>query len=212
MASSSPEGKLSRLLLATNNWGKVRELRDLLSDTGLTIVTPFDLSLFLSVDETGVTYEENAVLKARAFALASGLVALADDSGLEVDALGGAPGVRSARYSGLNATDTDNLTLLLGELDGVPPADRTARFVCVVAISDPSGRVELSKGVCEGIIALEPVGDSGFGYDPVFFLPRYQRTMAQLGMEEKNRVSHRARAVRKAGPIIKTFLQEIGAP
>ena len=198
--------RLNKLLLATHNQGKVGEFRRLLKDSPFVLVTPSELSISLEVDESGDTYEENATIKARAFSAASGLVSLADDSGLEVDALDGAPGPRSARYAGLNASDGQNLALLLRNMAEVPWERRTARFVCVVAVAIPSGEVELCRASCEGIIGLEPSGASGFGYDPVFYLPQLGKTMAQLDMEGKNRISHRARAVRKAVIIIEKKL------
>ena len=195
-----------KLLLATHNQGKVGEFRHLLKDSPFVLVTPSELSISMVVDESGDTYEENASIKARAFSAASGLVSLADDSGLEVDALDGAPGPRSARYAGPDASDGQNLALLLRNMAGVPWERRTARFVCVVAIAIPSGEVELCRASCEGIIGLEPSGASGFGYDPVFYLPQLGKTMAQLDMEGKNRISHRARAVRRAVSIIEKMV------
>jgi len=198
--------RLDKLLLATHNQGKIGEFRHLLKDSPFVLVTPWELSISMVVDESGDTYEENATIKARAFSSASGLVSLADDSGLEVDALDGAPGSRSARYAAPDASDGQNLALLLTNMAGVPSERRTARFVCVVAIAIPSGEVELCRASCEGIIGLEPSGASGFGYDPVFYLPQLGKTMAQLDMEEKNRISHRARAVRKAVSIIEKMV------
>ncbi|MCH8089442.1 MAG: XTP/dITP diphosphatase [Chloroflexi bacterium] len=195
-----------KLLLATHNQGKVGEFRHLLKDSSFVLVTPSELSISMVVDESGDTYEENASIKARAFSAASGLVSLADDSGLEVDALDGAPGPWSARYAGPDASDGQNLALLLRNMAGVPWERRTARFVCVVAIAIPSGEVELCRASCEGIIGLEPSGASGFGYDPVFYLPQLGKTMAQLDMEGKNRISHRARAVRRAVSIIEKMV------
>ena len=176
---------------------------------GLSLVTPSDLGISLDVEETGDTYEENAAIKARAFASASGLLTLADDSGLEVDALGGAPGVRSARYS-TTGSDGDNVDLLLKNLSQVSDEARIARFVCVVAIAWPSGEVEFCRGECEGAITRKRRGEGGFGYDPVFLLTGRDVTMAQLPLEEKNCISHRARAVRKAIPVIKRRLEETG--
>ncbi len=195
-----------KLLLATHNQGKVGEFRHLLKDSSFVLVTPSELSISMVVDESGDTYEENASIKARAFSAASGLVSLADDSGLEVDALDGAPGPWSARYAGPDASDGQNLALLLRNMAGVPWERRTARFVCVVAIAIPSGEVELCRASCEGIIGLEPSGASGFGYDPAFYLPQLGKTMAQLDMEGKNRISHRARAVRRAVSIIEKMV------
>jgi XTP/dITP diphosphohydrolase len=184
-----------RLLLATNNAGKVRELRDLLAGIPFDLVTPADLGLGVHVEETGRTYEENALQKARAYARAAGIPALADDSGLEVDALDGRPGIHSARYVGQAATDGDRIGALLAELRGVPPERRTARFRAVIVVASPEGRHWTAEGTVEGVITEAPRGSGGFGYDPVFYLPELGRTMAELRPEEKNRLSHRARAV-----------------
>lgn len=188
---------MRKLLLATNNAGKVREYRLLLKGSPFEIVTPAEQGLALEVDETADTYEQNASLKAVAFAEAGGMLALADDSGLEVDALGGAPGPRAARFAGEGADDRQRVALLLSKVEGVPWEKRTARFVCVIALAAPGERPCLFRGECEGYISLEPHGGGGFGYDPVFYLPVFCRTMAELSMEEKNRVSHRAAAARE---------------
>ena len=179
----------------------------MLADADVTVVTPADLGISLDVDETGDTYEANAALKAIAFTRASGLPSLADDSGLEVDALSGAPGVRSARYSS-TGSDKDNVDLLLKNLAAVPEQERTARFVCVVALALPSGAIEYAQGKCEGKIGEERRGDGGFGYDPVFFPEDRHLTMAQLPPEEKNCLSHRGRAVRNALSIIERLLKD----
>jgi XTP/dITP diphosphohydrolase len=149
------------------------------------------------VEEKTGSYRENAIAKAVTWAKATGLITLADDSGLEVDALGGAPGPVSARYGGLE-TDRERYELLLKKMEGIPWPQRTARFRCVIAIAYPDGEVHTFEGVMEGLIALEPKGEHGFGYDPVFFLPELGKTVAQLTLEEKNRLSHRAQAARKA--------------
>ena len=191
-----------RILLATNNAGKVRELAVLLAGTPFAVATPSDEGIALDVEETGVTFEENAVLKARAFAEASGLLSIADDSGLEVDALGGEPGVRSARYAGPEASDEDRVRYLLGNLEGVEWERRSARFRSVVALAFPGGEVRLFEGACEGMVAFEPRGDKGFGYDPIFYIPSLDRHMAELELEEKNRMSHRGQATRKAAEFL----------
>lgn len=196
-----------RLLLATNNQGKRREISALLADMEIELVLPGELGLNLQVEETGSTYAENAARKALAFAQASGLPALGDDSGLEVDALGGQPGLYSARYAPMpNATDADRRVYLLEKLQG-KPRPWTARFRCVVAVAYPDpdggpGRVQFAEGTCEGEIIPEERGTGGFGYDPIFFIPEAGRTMAELSMEEKNRLSHRARAVHAARPLL----------
>ncbi len=179
------------LLIATGNPGKVREYDHLLAGLPVQCVGPAELELNVEVDESGETYQENAQLKALAFANASNRLTLADDSGLEVDALGGRPGVRSARYGGPGLGDADRWRRLLQELDGVPWEKRTARFRCVIALATPEGLTLTAEGACEGIIALEAAGDNGFGYDPVFYLPNCGRTMAQLVDGEKNQISHR---------------------
>jgi len=191
-----------RLLLATNNKAKVREYCVLLEGIPFEITTPAGLGITLDVDESGETFEENASLKAKACASISDLLALADDSGLEVDALGGEPGVLSARYAGEGASDRERIEYLLSKLDNVPWEQRVARFRCVIAIASPNGEVTLCQGECPGIIALEPRGEGGFGYDPVFYLPQLDKTMAQLSMEQKNEVSHRGKTARAARNIL----------
>ena len=191
-----------RLLIATNNAGKLREYRLLLKGIPFAVVSPAETDLTLDIAETGKTFEENARLKAKAFAAASGLLALADDSGLEVDALGGEPGIMSARYAGENASDADRVGYLLSKLNGVAWEKRAARFRCVIAIARPGGRIETCSGECVGTIALEPRGGHGFGYDPIFFLPELGMTMAELPADMKNRASHRARAAAKAREIL----------
>ena len=188
----------ARLLLATNNPGKVREYRELLGGIPFAIATPTSENLEGEVDETGSTFEENALLKARHFAQASSLLTLADDSGLEVDALNGDPGIRSARYGGPGLTDEERVALLLSETSEVPWEQRTARFRCVIALIWPSGDEATVEGSCEGYIAYEPKGTNGFGYDPVFFYPELDRTFAELDSATKHRLSHRGQAARKA--------------
>ncbi len=183
------------LVVATKNPGKIREIRALLEGLGYRILSLEDFPQFPPVEERGETFLENALEKARAAARYTGEMALADDSGLEVEALGGAPGVRSARFGGQGLTDADRNRLLLEKLRGVPMEERKARFRCVMALVTPGGEEYVVEGTCEGYIAMEPLGDHGFGYDPVFYLPRYGKTMAQLPPEEKNRISHRAKAL-----------------
>jgi XTP/dITP diphosphohydrolase len=189
----------SRLLIATNNAHKVRELRRLLDGAPYDVVTPADLGIALDVVEDGETFQANASLKAHAFAKASGLPSLADDSGIEVDALEGRPGVRSARYGGPGLSDDDRLHHLLDEMGSVPDGIRTARYRVVLVLAHPTGSERSVDGVCEGRIAHAPVGADGFGYDPIF-LPRDEtasgRTMAELTPIEKDAISHRGRAVR----------------
>ena len=183
------------LLLASNNQGKLAEIRALIP--GIRTASPADVGLELEVEEDGRSFFENAFLKAAAFARASGLVALADDSGLEIDALDGAPGIHSARFGGPGLNDRDRCRLALEQLTGVPPARRQARFRCCVTAVGGDGRVIAAKGVCPGRISTEPRGANGFGYDPIFYFSALQRTMAELPPEVKNRISHRAAAIRR---------------
>jgi XTP/dITP diphosphohydrolase len=187
-----------KLLLATSNKGKAREYRALLRGVPYEITTMAEQGFTMDIEETGISFEENASLKATSLAAASGLLSLADDSGLEVDALGGEPGVRSNRYAGEDASDEDKYLFLLEKLKDVPDEKRTAHFRCVIAIAAPDGKVELCSGECRGTITREPKGENGFGYDPVFYIPELGKTMAELTPEEKNRISHRARAAEKA--------------
>lgn len=154
------------------------------------------------VSETGATHEENATLKATIYASLSRLLTLADDSGLEVEALGGEPGPRAARYAGEGASDEARIRYLLSKLASVPWEERKARFKCVIAIATSERIVELCHGECEGIISFEPKGDNGFGYDPIFYLPELNKTMANLSLEEKNEISHRGQAARKARQVL----------
>lgn len=195
-----------KLLVATRNPGKVREYRDLLADLPIQVTYLDEEGITLEVAETGQSFAENAQLKAVAYARASGLWTWADDSGLEVDALAGAPGIYSARYAGEAATDADRYRKLLDALAGVPWSRRTARFRCVVALATPEGRVRTCEGVCDGVIAFGPAGQNGFGYDPVFYLPEREVTMAQLPADVKNAISHRGRAARQAKALLAAML------
>jgi len=188
------------LVVATRNPGKVRELQAILQDLGVTLLSLADFPQLPEIPEEGATFAENAATKALAVARLTGHIALADDSGLAVDALKGAPGVFSARYaqdrtSPAPPTDADNWHKLLEELQGVPWGERGARFVCEIALARPDGRLFHTRGECAGVIAMEPRGETGFGYDSVFWVPQYSATMAELGPEIKNRISHRARAL-----------------
>ena len=194
---------MHKLLLATNNKGKVAEIKALLDGTGLTLLTPADLGLALDVPEDGQTYAENASKKAAAFSEISGLIALGDDSGLEVDALDGQPGLHSHRFCPIpNATDADRRRYLLEKLQG-EARPWTAHFHATVAVVFPSGKTQITNGQCDGEIIPEERGSNGFGYDPIFFIPEIGHTMAELGMDEKNRLSHRALAIQNAIPILK---------
>jgi XTP/dITP diphosphohydrolase len=193
---------MPKLLLATSNAGKIREYRLLLDNLGYEITTLAEQPITKAVTESRSSYEQNARLKAVTHAKLSQLITLADDSGLEVDALNGEPGIKSARFAGKAATDADRLIALLARLDGIPWERRTARFKCLIAIATPAGQCQTCYGECPGIIALEPKGRNGFGYDPVFFLPEKGKTMAQLSLETKNQISHRALATQKARQIL----------
>ena len=204
---NNPKG--SSLLIATNNKGKIKELQALLKDTGVELVTPAQINLDLDVMEDGQTYAENATKKAIAFAQGSGLISLADDSGLEVDALDGAPGLYSARYGskdGQKLSDAERRAFLIRNLQD-KPRPWSARFHATIAVAVPNGETHLAEGFCEGEIIPEERGIGGFGYDPVFLLSELGKTMAELSMEEKNRLSHRARAVMNAKEILAQILK-----
>ena len=189
---------LRKLLLATNNAGKVKEFRSLLRGIPFELVTPKETGINMDVAETGKTYEENARLKACTLANESGLLTLADDSGIEVYALHGEPGLISARYAGEKASDAERVDFLLSKLKDVPAAKRTARYYCVIAIAQPDGQVIFCDGECKGTITFEPRGEKGFGYDPVFYFVEYGKTMSELPIEVKNQISHRGKAAQKA--------------
>jgi len=192
----------TKLLLATKNPAKMREYSRLLQGIPYEVVTLADVGIDQEVGETGKTLEENAVFKAKAYASLSNLVTLADDSGLEVTALSGAPGALSRRYAGEDVSDRERIDFLLTKLSDIPGEERIARFKCVIAIASPEGEVALCQGECQGIIAFEPKGENGFGYDPIFYLPQLGKTMAELSIEEKNEVSHRGQAARRARQIL----------
>jgi XTP/dITP diphosphohydrolase len=202
------DAHIQTLLIATHNPGKVAEYAELLIDVPVAAVSLDEVGIDYSVEETGTTFEENAILKAQSYAEASGLLTLADDSGLEVDALGGEPGLYSARYGGPNATDATRYTMLLTRMQSVPDGERQARFRCVIALATPEGDLYLGEGTVEGVITHAPRGDFGFGYDPVFFMPTYGATMAELGPKVKNNISHRARALQAVMPTLKELVGE----
>ena len=198
---------LTDLLIATGNTGKAAEIRVLLGNLPISLRTLIDFPNVRPVVESGNTYEENAVLKARSYARQTALFALADDSGLEVEALGGAPGVISARYAGQGASDNDRVAFLLRELANAPSANRSARFVCVIALADStSAIVDVESGVCEGQIIDEPRGANGFGYDPIFIPQGFDKTFAELPNKIKNDISHRGRALQAARAFLERLL------
>ena len=203
------------LVMASRNPGKVRELAEILKDLDLSLLSLTDFPELPEIPEAGATFRENAAAKARETARLTRLPALADDSGLEVEALGGAPGVFSARYAQDRThpaapTDQDNWRKLLEELQGVPWEQRRARFVCEIALALPDGRLFTARGECPGIIAYEPKGSHGFGYDPVFWVPDFGCTMAELGPEKKNRISHRAQALAALRELLAGLKDELG--
>ena len=197
---------MQKLLIATHNQGKLREYRQLLTELDLDVTDLEAVGITHDVEETGTTFAENAILKARAYAEMSGLLTWADDSGLEVDALDGRPGVYSARYGGPGLSQRDRYLRLLDELRAHPRASWTARFRCVVALVLPNGEVHTVDDTLEGIITDQPTGEHGFGYDPVFYIPEHSATLAELAPEIKNQISHRGKASRAAKQLLKTLL------
>ena len=195
-----------RFVLATHNPGKLREMGEILKDFGIEVVSPRDLGITVDVEETGTTFAENALLKAKAICKEANLPAIADDSGLCVDALNGVPGVYSARYGGEGLDDKGRYMLLLSSLRGAPT--RAAHFACAVACAFPNGDTLTAEGRCDGSIAYAPLGEGGFGYDPVFLLPGTGKTFGQLTQEEKSAVSHRGRALREFSEKLETYLKK----
>ena len=198
---------MRKLLLATTNRGKAREYRELLAGLPFVLTTLVDEGITLEVEESESSFEGNARLKATSYAVASGLITLADDSGLEVDALNGEPGVRSARYAGDYATDAERVTYLLNKLSTVPQGQRTAHFRCAIALAENREKVTVCHGSCDGVITFEAKGSGGFGYDPIFYFPEYGKTMAELSSEVKNQVSHRGRAAREVYKVLKHIVE-----
>jgi len=193
------------LIIATRNPGKVREIRKALKGLGLRIYSLGDFSDVPHIEEDGKSFTENALKKARFFSRYFGKLTIADDSGLEVDTLKGLPGIYSARYSGRGASNRENNRKLLREMEGVPPSKRGARFKCAMAIVSHEGKEVVAEGSCAGRIGFKEVGKKGFGYDPLFILPQYGKTMAQLTLSEKDRISHRGKALRKLRTMMRTF-------
>lgn len=194
-----------KFVLATHNTHKLREMSDILSRLGVEVVSPEDLGITVEVEETGTTFAENAMLKAKAVCAAAGLPAIADDSGLCVDALNGGPGVYSARYGGEELDDRGRYTLLLNSMRG--QTTRAAHFACAICCAFPNGDVLAAEGTCGGAIAFAPMGENGFGYDPVFLVPEKARTFAQLTAEEKAEISHRGKALAVFAEKLGTYLR-----
>ena len=193
-------------VLATHNPGKIQEMRDILSQLGVEVVSPAELGVDVDVEETGDTFAENAMLKAKAICAAAGLPAIADDSGLCVDALNGGPGVYSARYGGEGLDDAGRTALLLQNMRG--QTTRAAHFACAIACAFPNGDTLTAEGRCDGAVAFAPMGQGGFGYDPVFLVPEKAKTFSQLTAEEKNEISHRGRALRAFAEKLETYLKK----
>lgn len=187
---------MKRIMFATGNEGKMKEIREILKDLDVQVLSMKEAGIQVDIVEDGTTFEENAIIKAKAVCQASGEIALADDSGLVIDYLNGEPGVYSARYMGENTSYHIKNANLIERLQGVPDEQRTARFACVIAVAFPDGTVKTVYGAMEGRIGYEEAGENGFGYDPIFYLPEYDCTSAQLSMEEKNKISHRGKALR----------------
>ena len=195
-----------KFVLATHNPGKLREMSDILSHLGVEVVSPADVGVTVEVEETGTTFAENAMLKAKAICAASGLPAIADDSGLCVDALNGGPGVYSARYGGEGLDDRGRYMLLLNSMRG--QTTRAAHFSCAIACAFPNGDTLTAEGRCDGAIAFAPLGEGGFGYDPVFLVPEKGKTFGQLTAEEKSQISHRGKALREFSTQLETYLKK----
>lgn len=198
---------MKQVVIATKNKGKAKDFEALFNPLGIEVVTMFDVAPNMEIDETGTTFEENAILKAETLANTLNTLVIADDSGLMVDALNGEPGVYSARYAG-DHDDEANIVKLLHNLEGVAETDRTARFACALAIAGPEVATQTVFGTCEGVILQEKRGTNGFGYDPVFFVPSLNRAMAELAPSEKAAISHRGNAIRKLAEILPALLQK----
>lgn len=198
---------MKKLLVATRNKGKLKELEELLLPLGIEVLSLDDIPFIPEIEEDGESFTANAIKKAKETSRLTGYVCLADDSGLVVDALDGQPGIYSARFAGENASDEENNEKLLELMKNVDQKGRTARFVCVIALSDPNGRIATVEGICEGSIGFTPQGENGFGYDPLFIPTGYKNSFAQLPSEEKQKISHRGQALRKAIPLITSFIR-----
>jgi len=196
------------ILVATTNQDKLAEYRAIFADLPYRLLSLHDRQVDLDVEETGTTFAENAELKALTYARVSGMLSLADDSGLEIDALGGAPGVYSARFAGRDTPYVERFRLILAQLKGLPPEKRTARFRCAITIAEPSGYHRTVEGVIEGIIADAPRGTQGFGYDPIFLVPESGKTTAELTPEQKHRISHRGKAARLAAVMLEHWPEQ----
>ena len=196
---------MDKIVFATANEGKVKEIKEILKDFPIEVVSMKEMGITADIEENGATFEENSLIKARALAKLTGLPALADDSGLEVDYLNGEPGIYSARYLGRDTDYDYKNNYIIDKLSGAKGEDRSARFVCVISLVLPDGREFVERGVVEGLIGYEQKGENGFGYDPIFYLPEYGKTSAELPPEEKNRISHRGKALTAMKKLIVTL-------
>lgn len=188
---------MKKILIGTTNEGKVNDFKQLLENEQIQVLSLRDLDNAIDVEETGTTFAENAILKAETLSRYYNQIVIADDSGLEIEALNGKPGVYSARYAGEHKSDEDNINKVLSEMEGIPFHNRKAAFVCVLALAVPGQETKIFEGKCEGYITEKPKGNNGFGYDPIFYVPEKEKTMAELSLEEKNELSHRRRAIDK---------------
>ena len=195
---------MKKIILASNNKGKIAEVKEILKDMNVEVISMKEAGLDVDIEENGSTFEENALIKAEAIMKMTGEITIADDSGLEVDYLNKEPGIYSARYMGEDTSDDRKNNAIIQRLEGVKGTDRSARFVCAMAVVFPDGKNIIARGTMEGLIADKPMGENGFGYDPIMYLPEYQKTSAQLSSEEKNKISHRGKALEK----LKTQLQK----
>ena len=193
---------IDKIVFATGNEGKLKEIKEILADFSVEVVSMKEMNISTDVEENGTTFEENSLIKARAISKLTGLPALADDSGLEVDYLNGEPGIYSARYLGYDTDYEYKNNYIINKLKEAKEAERTARFVCVISLVLPDGREFVKKGVMEGQIGYEIKGENGFGYDPIFYLPKYGKTSAELSSDEKNKISHRGKALRGMKEVI----------
>jgi len=195
---------MKKIILASNNKGKIAEVKEILKDMNVEVISMKEAGLDVDIEENGSTFEENALIKAEAIMKMTGEITIADDSGLEVDYLNKEPGIYSARYMGHDTSYDIKNNAIIQRLEGVKGTDRSARFVCAMAVVFPDGKNIIARGTMEGLIADKPMGENGFGYDPIMYLPEYQKTSAQLSSEEKNKISHRGKALEK----LKTQLQK----
>ncbi|WP_160722053.1 XTP/dITP diphosphatase [Bacillus sp. USDA818B3_A] len=200
---------MKEVIIATKNPGKAKEFQHIFASRGIKVRTLLDFPEIPEVEETGTTFEENAILKAEAVSRALQKMVISDDSGLMVDALDGRPGIYSARYAGESKNDQNNTNKVLSELQEVPEEKRTARFYCALAIAIPGQETKTVSGTCEGLILKEPKGTNGFGYDPVFYVPEQGRSMAELSSDEKNKISHRANALKKLDVMLDSILERV---